>query len=270
MPELPEVETSCRGIAPAMENQVIQEVITRIKKLRWPIPKNINAKLKNKKIISIERKAKYILLHTNNGTLIIHLGMSGSLRIIKNNEPASKHDHVDILLNNNLALRLRDPRKFGCFLWTKNYLKHPLLCNLGIEPLSNLFNGEYLYKKSRKRKISIKQFIMNNLIVVGIGNIYASEALFLSGINPKIVAGKISIKRMNKLSASIKNVLKKAITAGGTTLRDFQKGDGTPGYFKIQLNVYDRKDKPCRICRTKISLIKQGQRATYYCKNCQK
>ena len=270
MPELPEVETTCRGIAPWIINQEIQTVVVRDRRLRWPIPDDIDLKLSGRKIQSVRRRAKYILLDTTTGTAMLHLGMSGSVRIIDKDEPAGKHDHVDIRFKSGKALRFRDPRRFGSLLITDNPSEHRLLRNLGPEPLSDAFDGDYLWLKSRGRKISIKQFIMNAATVVGVGNIYASEALFSSGIHPKRSAGRISLSRMIKLAAAIKAVLRRAIKAGGTTLRDFRNGDGRPGYFKQQLNVYGRECMPCQNCKAPIAVIVLGQRSTYYCKICQR
>lgn len=208
MPELPEVETTRSGIAPHITNNTITDVIVRNRNLRWPIPKGLKTKLKNQKIISVTRRAKYLLIKTEIGTLILHLGMSGSLRIIATNEAIEKHDHFELQFKNGICLRLRDPRRFGAVLWTKeDPLKHKLLIKLGPEPLDKGFNAEHLFQKSRKRKTSIKQFIMDSKIVVGVGNIYASESLFLAGINPKRLAGKITKKNSQDLSAAIKKYL---------------------------------------------------------------
>lgn len=270
MPELPEVETSRRGIAPWLENQQVRDVIVRDRRLRWPVPVDIDRKLPGQQIRSVKRRAKYLLFDTAAGTAMLHLGMSGSVRIIDHDEPAGKHDHVDICLESGKALRFRDPRRFGSLLWTKDPLNHKLLRDLGPEPLSDMFNGDYLWRKSRGRKVSIKQFIMNASVVVGVGNIYASEALFRSGIHPKRKAGRVSAGRISNLASTIKSVLEQAIKAGGTTLRDFHGGDGEPGYFKQQLDVYDRANLPCRKCSEPITVIVLGQRSTYYCKQCQR
>ena len=270
MPELPEVETSRRGIAPFMEHQQIEEVTVRDRRLRWPVPRGIEANLRGETIRSIGRRAKYLLIETAKGTALLHLGMSGSLRIIDPAEPAGKHDHVDIRLGNGKALRFRDPRRFGSLLWAKNPHRHPLLRKLGPEPLENLFDGAHLWNSARGRKIAIKPFIMNAAVVVGVGNIYASEALFMAGIHPKRAAGRISRERLATLADAIKTVLARAIEAGGTTLRDFHGGDGEPGYFKQELDVYGRDGEPCHHCDTEISVIVLGQRSTYYCKRCQR
>ena len=271
MPELPEVETTRRGIAPHIEGQRISDVVVRHHQLRWPVPQGLKKKLSGSRINNVSRRAKYLLLGFDHGTLILHLGMSGSLRIIDSKLPAEKHDHIDIVLNSGKALRLTDPRRFGAVLWTiKDPSHHELIAHLGPEPLHDTFNSDYLFQQSRKRKSSIKQFIMDGKVVVGVGNIYDSESLFLAGINPKRIAHKISKARYEKLTAAIKQVLAAAIEQGGTTLRDFIGGDGKPGYFAQKLNVYGREGEPCHQCGTTIKQITQGQRSTYYCPSCQK
>ena len=270
MPELTEVETSRRGIAPWVEGQTVSEVIVRDRRLRWPVPTDIDQLLPGQKIRSLSRRAKYLLFETDAGTVMLHLGMSGSVHIIDADEPAAKHDHVDIRLESGKALRFRDPRRFGSLLWARDAYEHDLLRNLGPEPLSAEFDGDYLWQKARGRRVSIKQFIMNASVVVGVGNIYASEVLFLSGIHPKRRAGRISVNRMTLLATTIKSVLKRAIEAGGTTLKDFYGGDGEPGYFQQQLEVYGRGEESCNRCKNEISLIVLGQRSTFYCKHCQR
>ena len=271
MPELPEVETTCRGISPHIENNIITKVIVRNRRLRWPIPTGLNKKLSMQKILSVSRRAKYLLINTETGTIIIHLGMSGSLRILPIDAAIEKHDHFEIQFKDGICLRLRDPRRFGCVLWEKNNpLEHKLLINLGSEPLDKEFNAELLFEKSRKRKTTIKQFIMDAKIVVGVGNIYASESLFLAGINPKRLAGKITKQNSVDLTAAIKKILKQAIKQGGTTLKDFSSSDGKPGYFQQKLKVYDRKDEACLKCNKPIKQLVLGQRSTFYCSNCQK
>jgi len=269
MPELPEVETSRRGIAPWLKDQEVKKVVMRRHNLRWPIAPEIEQKLPGQKIRSLNRRAKYLLISTDVGTAMFHLGMSGSLRIIETGIPAGIHDHVDIELGSGKALRFRDPRRFGSLLWADDPFEHPLLRNLGPEPLSETFDGNYLRERARSRRVSIKQFLMNPSVVVGIGNIYASESLYVAHIHPKRKAGCIALHRMESLSDAIKTVLSNAIDAGGTTLRDFHGSDGEPGYFQQQLKVYDRKDEPCLRCERPISMIVLGQRSTYYCKNCQ-
>jgi len=271
MPELPEVETSRRGIEPHILNQKAIDIIIRQRQLRWPIPGSIKNQLKNQTINQVRRRGKYILLVTDAGTVILHLGMSGSLRILDASVGAEKHDHFDICFNNNKILRLRDPRKFGCVLWTrKDPLKHKLLCDLGPEPLSDEFNAEYLYQLSRQRKVAIKTFLMNSHVVVGVGNIYANESLFSAGINPKRSANKISFSRYQQLVPVIKDILLRAIQQGGTTLRDFTQQDGKPGYFQQTLAVYGRTGEPCDNCGKPIKQITQAQRSSFYCTFCQK
>lgn len=270
MPELPEVETSRRGIAPWVEQQEVRDVIVRDRRLRWPVPDDMELRLSGQRIRSVGRRAKYLLFDTAAGTAMLHLGMSGSVRIIEQDEPAGKHDHVDIRFHSGKALRFRDPRRFGSLLWAENPFEHALLRNLGPEPLSDEFDGDYLWRAARGRKVSIKPFIMNSNVVVGVGNIYASEALYSAGIHPKRQAGRVARARMDRLATSIRSVLQRAIDAGGTTLRDFHGGDGEPGYFKQQLDVYDRNGLPCRNCDTPITSLVLGQRSTYYCKICQR
>lgn len=270
MPELPEVETSRRGIAPWLEGMRVSDVTVRERRLRWPVPKDIDRLLPGEVIQSIRRRAKYLLFDTEAGTMLLHLGMSGSLRIIDRNEPAAKHDHVDIAIESGKALRFRDPRRFGSILWSSDAADHPLLRNLGPEPLGMDFSGDYLWRMSRGRHISIKQFIMNASIVVGVGNIYASESLFMAGIHPRRRADRVSRARMQVLAQCIVSVLEQAITAGGTTLRDFYGGDGEPGYFRPKLEAYGREGEACRRCGEPISAIVLGQRSTFYCKRCQR
>ena len=270
MPELPEVETSRRGIAPFVVGERIDEVVIRERRLRWPVSSEVDEHLPGQTVDSIERRAKYILINTTDGTAIIHLGMSGSVSIVEADTPATVHDHFDIALGSGKSLRYRDPRRFGSLHWTADAADHWLLRNLGPEPLSEEFTGEYLRAKSRGRRVAVKQFIMNADIVVGVGNIYASEALYQAGINPRRAAGRIALPRYEALVAAIKAVLEKAIAAGGTTLRDFYGFNGAAGYFQQQLEVYGREDEPCRRCGRPVTAIVLGQRSTYYCKNCQR
>jgi len=269
MPELPEVETSRRGIEPHIVDTTVSRVVIRERRLRWPVAKDLDRNLPGQTVTSVGRRAKYLLINTEKGSAILHLGMSGSVCIVDRDTPASVHDHVDIEFSSGLMLRYRDPRRFGSLHWSKNPLSHPLLDKLGPEPLGDDFSGDYLWRKSRGRKVSIKQFIMNAYIVVGVGNIYASESLFMAGINPRRAAGRIAALRYDALADAIKEVLNRAITAGGTTLRDYYGGDGEAGYFQQQLEAYGREDEPCRRCNTPITAIVQGQRSTYYCKQCQ-
>jgi len=270
MPELPEVETTRRGIAPHISGQRVSRVIVRNPNLRWPVSKRLATELPGQVIRSVTRRAKYLLLDTDAGTAILHLGMSGSLKIIAAAEPPRKHDHVDIVFGKS-ALRLTDPRRFGSLHWTRRpAMQHRLISSLGCEPLGEEFNGDYLYLRSRKRKVAVKQFIMNSHIVVGIGNIYASEALYMAGIRPTRAAGSISRNKYRLLAEVIQEVLNDAIDQGGTTLRDFVNGDGKPGYFSQYLNVYGKAGEPCISCRVPIREIRQGQRSSFYCPKCQK
>ena len=270
MPELPEVETSRRGIAPWVERQQISDVVIRDRRLRWPVPAEIDRNLPGQRVRALKRRAKYLLFETDAGTAMLHLGMSGSLRIIDQAEPAGKHDHVDIRFTSGKALRFRDPRRFGSLLWADTAADHQLLRHLGPEPLSKDFDGEHLYRRSRGRRVCVKQFIMDASVVVGVGNIYASEALFMARIHPKRRAGRVAAGRYDRLAGAIRNVLERAIRAGGTTLRDFHGGDGEPGYFSQQLDVYGRAGDPCRACRHPLAVAVIGQRSTYYCKRCQR
>lgn len=270
MPELPEVETTRRGIAPCMVGQTIRSVIVRDRRLRWPVPPGIEERLSGATIQALRRRGKYLLFETSTGTAMLHLGMSGSVRIININEPAAKHDHIDICLESGKAMRFRDPRRFGSFLWTENADEHPLLKNLGPEPLGDAFDGDYLWRTARGRRVTVKPFIMNSTVVVGVGNIYASESLFGAGIHPKRRADRISRQRMQRLVESIKSILERAIAAGGTTLRDFHGSDGEPGYFQVMLDVYGRAGEPCKQCETPLTVAVLGQRSTFYCKKCQR
>ncbi len=270
MPELPEVETSRRGIEPYLVGERIDKLVIRERRLRWPISTDVDRHLTGQIVTSVGRRAKYLLINTTDGTAIIHLGMSGSVTIVDRDTPAGVHDHFDIDLASGKSLRYRDPRRFGSLHWALKPGQHKLLRSLGPEPLGDAFSGDYLWRKSRGRRVNIKQFIMNANIVVGVGNIYASEALYHAAINPKRAAGRIALQRYDALVAAIQDVLQAAIKAGGTTLRDFYGGDGEPGYFQQDLAVYGRDDEPCRKCKRPISVVVLGQRSTFYCKNCQK
>lgn len=268
MPELPEVETTRRGIEPHLLGQCIDKFIVRQPKLRWQVSSEIH-QLSGAVIDQIQRRGKYLLLETVQGTALVHLGMSGSLRICAADLVAEKHDHVDLVLTNGKALRLRDPRRFGAVLWVGCGELHPLLANLGVEPLTDEFTAEYLLARAKGRQVSIKEFIMNSHIVVGVGNIYANEALFMARINPRRAAGQISLPELQSLIVTIKRVLERAIVQGGTTLRDFVREDGQMGYFQIELQVYGRTHQACTACASLIEQIRQGQRSTWYCPRCQ-
>ncbi|MDP6437707.1 MAG: bifunctional DNA-formamidopyrimidine glycosylase/DNA-(apurinic or apyrimidinic site) lyase [Gammaproteobacteria bacterium] len=271
MPELPEVETTRRGIAPVLEGHCVNKLVVRERRLRWPVPDGLEDLLCGQVIRHVERRAKYLLLETANGTAMVHLGMSGSMRIVDATEPPESHDHFDIVVVGGDVVRFNDPRRFGSLLWAGlSPEDHPLLAELGPEPLSDEFTGEYLWQSARGRRVAIKQHVMNSKIVAGVGNIYANESLFRAGIHPGRAAGRIALPRMRKLADEIRAVLTEAIRQGGTTLRDYRGGDGKPGYFKQQLLVYERGGEPCKRCRKPLKQIMQGQRATYYCGTCQR
>lgn len=271
MPELPEVETTRRGLAAHLTGLGITDVVIRNASLRWPVPKNLPKLLRGQTIRSLRRRAKYLLMDCGNGTLILHLGMSGSLRIMAANTPPDKHDHFDLVLDNGTLMRLRDPRRFGAVLWHQgDPATHPLLASLGPEPLEKDFDANYLYQATRGRSVSIKQCIMDNHVVVGVGNIYANEALFRAGIRPQLAAGKLGRPRCARLVEEIRATLAEAIRQGGSTLRDFVNASGEAGYFQQNYWVYGRAGEPCRRCGTTIKQIKQGQRSSFYCGNCQK
>lgn len=271
MPELPEVETTCAGIRPHLQGQVLERVEIRERRLRWPIEIGLEEKLAEQKLQSVERRAKYILLRLETGTLVFHLGMSGSLRILMQPFEAQKHEHVDCVFSNGKILRFCDPRRFGALIWIEQELdSHKLFLHLGPEPLQASFNGDYLYQLSRKRKQAIKQLIMNAEVVVGVGNIYANEALFAAGIYPARPAGSLSKKRMYRLVDEIQAVLHNAIVQGGTTLKDFEGPDGKPGYFAQKLRVYGRKGQACVQCNRPLKELRMNNRSTVFCSNCQK
>ena len=270
MPELPEVETTRRGIEPHLLNHKLTGAVVRQRQLRWPVPRGLSKIITGQTIHAVTRRGKYLLLALDQGSIMLHLGMSGSLRIIPADTPAQKHDHIDLQLDSGQCLRLHDPRRFGSLHWiTCEPLQHKLIKNLGPEPLTDDFDASHLFKRSRKRKLAIKLFIMDSKNVVGVGNIYASEALFRAGIRPSRVAGKVTQREYEQLVTAIKDVLQAAIHAGGTTLQDFTNSDGKPGYFKQQLHVYGRAKEPCHHCGAIIKHRVMGQRATYYCPHCQ-
>jgi formamidopyrimidine-DNA glycosylase len=269
MPELPEVETTRRGIEPHLVGQAIKRLAIHNAQLRWPVPNEVHA-LQGAIVESVTRRGKYLLIKVPAGTAIVHLGMSGSLRICNTSEPKRKHDHVELTLASGAILRFHDPRRFGCFLWqAADEPTHKLLDKLGPEPLSDDFDGDHLFKATRKRQVAIKNLIMNSAIVVGVGNIYASESLFMANIRPTRAAKRITRKEAQTLAEVIKQVLQRSITQGGTTLRDFINSDGNPGYFAQSLQVYGREGEPCRLCDTPIKQKVLGQRSTFYCANCQ-
>ncbi|MEO0437232.1 MAG: bifunctional DNA-formamidopyrimidine glycosylase/DNA-(apurinic or apyrimidinic site) lyase [Pseudomonadota bacterium] len=270
MPELPEVETTRRGIQPFCEGRRVSDVVVRERRLRWPVPRDLPAVLVGQRVLRVERRAKYLLLYTDVGVLLIHLGMSGSLRVLLEPLLPAKHDHIDLCLESGAVLRYNDPRRFGSFQWFPLGEALTPLAKLGPEPLSEEFDGALLHERSRGRKAPVKAFVMDGGIVVGVGNIYANEALYHAGIRPDRAAGRISLARYQTLASEIKVVLAKAIERGGTTLRDFVGGDGQPGYFSQELFVYGRGGEPCKHCQRLLSEKVIAQRASVYCVACQR
>ncbi|MEN8719025.1 MAG: bifunctional DNA-formamidopyrimidine glycosylase/DNA-(apurinic or apyrimidinic site) lyase [Oceanococcaceae bacterium] len=281
MPELPEVETTRRGIAPAVEGRRILAMTVRDPRLRWPVPDNLAAQVSGALITRVERRAKYLLLHTalpagpgpavpDDGALLVHLGMSGALRVVTADTPLRKHDHVDWQLDSGAVLRFHDPRRFGCVLWQPLGTTHPLLARLGPEPLSPDFDGTWLRALAQGRTMAVKPFLMDQAVVVGVGNIYATEALFRAGIHPRRPAGRVSAARYAALAAAVKAVLAESIARGGTTLRDYVDPQGSPGWFALQLAAYERAGAPCVRCATPIRRVVLAQRASYYCPRCQR
>lgn len=270
MPELPEVETTRRGIAPHIEHQRIEKLSIREGRLRWPVPTDLPALIKHQPVQSVDRRGKYLLLRFEHGTVLLHLGMSGSLRVADADQPLKKHDHLVFHLQDGRELRFHDPRRFGCCLWTaSDPATHDLIASLGPEPLSDAFTPAYLHARARGRNVAIKNFIMDSKVVVGVGNIYASESLYESGIHPLKPASKVSLARCEKLVPAIKTILSRSITQGGTTLRDFVNSDGEPGYFKQSLHVYGKAGEPCPACGKAITSKVIGQRSSFYCTHCQ-
>jgi formamidopyrimidine-DNA glycosylase len=275
VPELPEVEVTCRALAPYVERRAVESVIVRQPRLRWPVPKRLPALLEGQTVERLRRRAKYLLWHFEHGTLISHLGMSGTWRVWPRHKVPlpGLHDHVDLLFAAN-CLRLTDPRRFGALLWHDarrgDVNSHPLLARLGIEPFDPRFDGDWLYRHTRSRSASIKQVLLAGDVVVGVGNIYASESLFRARIDPRRAARRIGRVRYEALVTAVRDVLSEAIAVGGSTLRDFVGADGEDGYFMLDARVYDRAGRPCRVCATPIVRIVQGQRATYYCRHCQR
>jgi formamidopyrimidine-DNA glycosylase len=277
MPELPEVEVTRRGVAPHLEGRVVDQVVLRREGLRWPFPPDLHALLAGRTILSTSRRGKYLLIHFEHGTLIVHLGMSGHLRVLPEGVELKKHDHFDLVVRGpegRRVLRLHDPRRFGAVLWHGNddgeLEQHVLLRGLGVEPLEDGFSGALLHRETRKRSAPIKQVLLQGDIVVGVGNIYACESLFRAGINPKAAASRISRARYDKLAEAIREILAAAIVQGGSTLRDFIAVNGQSGYFQQTYFVYDRAGVPCRNCGAPVRQIVQGQRSTFYCATCQK
>ena len=270
MPELPEVETTRRGLAPHLIGHRVTGTVLRRPDLRWPIPAPVVRELPGQRIDAVTRRAKYLLIEAQTGSALLHLGMSGSLRVLPEGTPHGVHDHVDLALDSGRVLRFNDPRRFGCLLWQPQGTVHPLLAGLGPEPLSDAFDGDHLWRVSRGRRAPIKVFLMDQAVVVGVGNIYAAEALFRAGIDPRRAAGRIARERYLALADAVKQILAHAITRGGTTLRDFIAPDGAPGYFEQELFVYGRAGDRCKVCSTPLKSGTFGQRATVWCPRCQR
>jgi formamidopyrimidine-DNA glycosylase len=271
VPELPEVETTRRGIAPRLVGRRVTDVIVREPRLRWRVAPSLVRELPGQVVRAVERRAKYLLLRTKGGTVIVHLGMSGSLRVVPCTTPTTPHDHVDIALAEGRCLRLRDPRRFGAVLWTEtDPCAHRLLAGLGPEPLGEDFTHDYLYRRTRKRRVAIRDLLLNSRIVAGLGNIYANEALFLAGVRPTRPAGRLSAAECARLVKTVRATLRRAIRAGGTTLRDFANADGLPGHFQQVLNVYGHAGDPCPRCRAPVRLARLGNRSAFYCPRCQR
>ena len=272
MPELPEVETTRRGLLPHLVGRTIRDVVVRNANLRWPVPRDLGRHLGGERVLDIRRLGKYLLLDCRKGHLLVHLGMSGRLTLVPKDLPPRKHDHVDVrLVEGSKTLRLTDPRRFGAMLWLDTPAeRHVLLRGLGLEPLARGFDGEALRRLAKGRRVAVKQFVMNGRIITGVGNIYASEALFHAGIHPQRSAGRISAARWQRLAESIRATLERALAAGGSTLRDFASADGHAGRFQYEFFVYAREGEACRVCSRPIRALRQGQRSTFYCPRCQR
>ncbi len=269
MPELPEVETTRRGLSPLIEGVRLERIVVRDPRLRWPV--QLPASLRDVELRSLGRRAKYLLFNMDHGALIVHLGMSGSLRIVNQHTPLKTHDHVDLVFAGDRVVRYHDPRRFGSIHWQANPVdQHWLLQKLGPEPLGDEFDGAYLKRLARGRRVAVKNFIMDAHVVVGVGNIYAAESLFRAGIRPTVAAHRVTLTAYESLARAIRFVLQRSIHVGGTTLRDFVDHDGNPGYFKQLLNVYGRDGQPCRVCGTTLRLTRLGQRSTVFCPKCQR
>ena len=270
MPELPEVETTRRGLTPHMQGQRIEALVVRNRALRWPVPLNLASLVRGCTVRAVERRGKYLLIDCVTGWMILHLGMSGSIRVVPKKSPAGKHDHVDLVLSSGMIVRLTDPRRFGALLWgADDPYRHPLLARLAPEPLGAEFHARWLHTRTRGRSAAIKSVVMDSHIVVGVGNIYASESLFRAGIHPSLAAGRVSLLRCEKLVAAIQETLRAAIEAGGSTLRDYVGAEGVPGQFQRTYFVYGRQGEPCRVCGTIVKALRQGQRSTFFCPDCQ-
>jgi formamidopyrimidine-DNA glycosylase len=276
MPELPEVETTRLGLLPHVKGKTVKDLVVREPRLRWPVPEDLRRTLKGRTVRDIHRRGKYLLFdcaraNERGGHLLVHLGMTGTLRILSQDAEINRHDHVDILLSDGSQLRLTDPRRFGSVLWVEGEVKtHPLLAKLGVEPLLDGFDGAYLHRASRGKSVSVKHFIMDSHVVTGVGNIYANEALFYAGIHPSRAAGRISRSRYDRLAEAIVSTLKRALKAGGSTIRDFRNSNGDAGYFQLDYRVYGRTSEPCKVCKIPVRHLQQGQRSTFYCPACQR
>jgi len=270
MPELPEVETTRRGLLPHVVGRRIRGVVVRNAALRWPVPPDLARILRGEEVVDLRRRGKYLLFDCRRGHLLVHLGMSGRLTLVPEGEPARRHDHVDVRFEGEQAMRLTDPRRFGAMLWVRgNAEDHALLRELGLEPFDAAFTGAALHERARGRRVAVKHFLMDAHVVTGVGNIYASEALFHAGIHPLRAAGRISRARWDRIAASVRSTLERALAAGGTTLRDFASAEGHPGFFQNECAVYGRGGLPCRACGGAIRAARQGQRSTFYCPRCQ-
>ncbi len=271
MPELPEVETTRRGLEPRVVGRTIRDVVVRNAGLRWPVTTNLASRLRGERVLAIRRRGKYLLFDCPRGHLLVHLGMSGRLTVVPEDSPVKPHDHVDVRLESREALRLNDPRRFGAMLWiTGPAERHALLRRLGLEPFDAGFTGEARQALARGRRVAVKHFLMNARLVTGVGNIYASEALFHARIHPTTSAGRISLERWRRLADAVRATLSRALEAGGTTLRDFVSAEGRPGYFLAECAVYGREGLPCRACKRPVRALRQGQRSTFYCPGCQR
>jgi formamidopyrimidine-DNA glycosylase len=271
MPELPEVETTRRGLLPRVVGRRIRGAVVRNANLRWPVPADLQKRLRGEEVVDIRRRGKYLLFDTPHGHLLVHLGMSGRLSLVRDDATVRAHDHVDVQLEGHESLRLTDPRRFGAMLWLPAPAeRHALLRGLGIEPFDPAFDGAMLQRLARGRRVPVKHFLMNARIVTGVGNIYASEALFHAGIHPLRSVGRISRARWDRLAIAVRETLERALKAGGSTLRDYKSADGSPGYFQTQSAVYGREGLPCKRCKTPVRALRQGQRSTFYCPSCQR
>jgi len=270
MPELPEVETTRLGLVPRLVGQRVRAVVVREPRLRWPVPRDLAARLAGTVVRAIARRGKYLLFDCGSGHLLVHLGMSGRLTVVEDAQPPRRHDHIDVSFEGGRVLRFHDPRRFGAFLWVRDPSRHALLRAHGVEPFDDAFSGEHLHRLAKGRRAPVKQFVMDARIVTGVGNIYANEALFAAGIDPGRAAGRISRSRFERLAREIRAILRRAIAAGGSTLRDFAAADGRPGYFQLEYAVYGRAGEPCPACGTRIRARRHAGRSTFHCPRCQR